>query len=168
MMIRFGFLILTALFFAACTAATPAPTPPPTTVPAPTDAPVTAESPTPSAGSPFDLANTSWVLVSIMQNGAVQTTVPGTQVTLIFAGDGTFTGNGGCNMYGGQYTTQGEILTMTNIFATERACLEPEKNQLESAYFQALGNAQLFELRDDQLTITFDNGAGTLTYTNPS
>jgi heat shock protein HslJ len=135
--------------------------PQPTAGLAATEPPPAQETPAPGGGN---LANTKWVLINITQDGSVQSTFPGTQVTLDFGADGTFSGNGGCNSFGGQYTAQGEILTMTNIFATERACLEPEKNQLESAYLAALDAAQLFEIRDDALTITFNNGAGKLTF----
>jgi heat shock protein HslJ len=163
MKLQLGALIFAMLAFAACTVP-PQTSAPPTIAAEPTEPPTSQASPMPGVGNPFDLTNSKWILVSIMQNGAVQTTVPGTKVTLEFAGDGTFGGDTGCNAFGGRYQAQGEILSMTNIFATERACIEQEKMQVESAYLEALSAARLFEMRGDELTITFADGGGKLTF----
>lgn len=94
---------------------------------------------------PSPLAGTRWQLVEM--NGAVEPFV-----TLTFDDQGRVSGNGGCNRYGGGYSTEGDSIRFTNLFSTMMACPHLE---VERAFFTALGSASTFELRDDSLIIRY-------------
>lgn len=115
--------------------------------------------------NPFALADTKWELVSITENGATKTPVPGATVTLNFARDNKVSGNAGCNSYNGAYEAQGEILKIGTLAVTAMACLENDKMEMEAAFLTALQDAQLFEKRGNELTLTFANGKGKLNST---
>ncbi len=142
MKFRFILALATLFFFAACAA------------------PITTPTPT-----PFTLADTKWTLTGITENGVIKKPVAGTDITLEFSRDNRVNGHAGCNSFGGAYETQGEILKISALFSTLMACIEVEKMEMEAAFLAALQNAQLFEKRDKQLTITFASGSGKLEFT---
>lgn len=116
--------------------------------------------------SPFNLNNTRWTLTSMTLNGVTQTPPPGgAPITLEIAADGKVSGNSGCNLYSSTVVTQGEIIRFSSIQSTLRACADPQMNEFEGAYLTGLYQGQLFEKRDNTLTITFADGAGTLRFT---
>ena len=89
--------------------------------------------------------------------------VAGTEVTALFdSKKGTVSGSGGCNSYGGEYTVDKLKLTITNMAWTERACLEPERNTQETAFFTALAAAT--EFRVGSRTLTIEGGGWTLDF----
>jgi heat shock protein HslJ len=87
---------------------------------------------------PTNLAVTSWRLLSVQGRS-----VPaGPDVTLEFNGD-QVSGNGGCNTFGGQFTYEPATgaLALSSLFSTMRACVEPARNDVETAYLKALQSA---------------------------
>ena len=105
-----------------------------------------------TTGDPLN--GTSWRLT--MLDGA--SLVPGTEITATFE-DGEVSGKA-CNIYGGKYQVSGDRLTMTDVFMTEMACLEPQGiMEQELAFFNLLTSAQSFELTDGGLRILGPSGA---------
>lgn len=107
------------------------------------------------AGSPLD--GTEWTLVSI--DGAAA--IPGTTVTLAFEGlegSGRVSGNGGCNSYGGSYSLDGDALSISEVFSTLMACMDDNRTEQESAYFEALQAAAGYRITGNVLTITTEDG----------
>lgn len=115
--------------------------------------------PTPN---PFQLANTKWTLTAMTQNGMAQPLVAPAP-TLEFQTD-TLGGNASCNSYGGDYKTQGELITVSTLQVTLMACADEKAMAQESAYLDALQNARLFEVRDNVLKITYGEGKGQLEF----
>ena len=115
--------------------------------------------PTPN---PFRLANTKWTLTGMTQNGVSQPIVPQAP-TLEFQTD-TLGGNAGCNNYGGDYRTQGEMIQVSALRSTLMACADEKAMAQESAYLDALQNARMFEVRDNVLKITYGDGKGQLVF----
>jgi heat shock protein HslJ len=98
------------------------------------------------------LDGTSWRLT--MLDGA--SLVPGTEITATFE-DGEVSGKA-CNIYGGQYQVSGDKLTITRVFWTEMACMDPQGiMEQETAFFNLLTSAQSFKLTAGRLLIV---GAG--------
>ena len=114
-------------------------------------------------GASKALDGTSWTLVSFGTN----TPIEGTTVTVKFA-DGEISGSTGCNQYGGTYEENGDSLTLSEMFMTEMACVEPDGVMTqESVYLQMLGGAESFVLSDGQLQIITIDG-DVLTFTADS
>lgn len=118
--------------------------------------------PNASPANPFQLANTKWTLTAMMENGAAQP-LASVAPTLEFQTD-TLGGNAGCNSYGGDYKTQGEIIQIGPLRATLMACADAAVMTQETAYLNALQNARLFEVRDNTLRITYGDGKGQLVF----
>ncbi len=135
--VKLFFLTVALILFTACAAPTP---------------------------SPFSLADTQWTLVSMTRDGVTKTPAAGRNVTLAFSRDGKVSGNSGCNSFGGNYETQGEVLKISALVSTLMACAENDAMEFEAAYVEALQNAQLYEKRGAELTITFANGNGKLVF----
>jgi len=119
---------------------------------------------TPNVPSPFALGGTSWQLRGLNTRGTPVPLVTKKTLTVQFGVDGTVHGDSGCNTFAGAYNTMGEILTISALTATERACVEPEAMAQEAVYLDALSKAQLYEQRGDELSITFNNGQGKLVF----
>jgi heat shock protein HslJ len=98
------------------------------------------------------LNGTSWQVTTL--SGA--SLVPGTEITATFE-DGEVSGKA-CNNYGGEYQVSGDKLTITRVFWTEMACLDPQGiMEQETAYLKLLTTAQSFKLTAGRLLIV---GAG--------
>jgi heat shock protein HslJ len=111
------------------------------------------------------LPGTEWVLVALNGNALIE----GKEVTLRF-GDTSIEGSGGCNTYRGSYTASGESLSLSDVYWTEMACMEPEGIMAqEQAYFQALHATAGFRAAQDQgdgdrLELTDETGAQILSF----
>ena len=101
----------------------------------------------PPAGDPLE--GTSWVLRTY--GGA--SLIPGTEITLTFE-EGQVRGSSGCNTYGGSYQVDGDKITMTDLYMTEMACLDPEGvMDQELEYLELLRDAQAFQVDGAELVI---------------
>ena len=110
------------------------------------------------------LAMTSWTLVSYGEPGSEAEVIAGTEVTLEFQDDMQAAGLGGCNSFGAQYEATNGDISFTEIISTLIACEEEGVMEQEAAYFQALENAEEFELIDGDLRIYYDNGQRVLNF----
>ena len=105
-----------------------------------------------------DLIGTEWILGDLP--GQVLADV---RPTVSFSGDGTVSGNAGCNTFSGTYTADGSTLTLGPLATTRMAC-EGAKGTLETAYVAALQATTAYELTDaGELKLT--SGTTTLTFT---
>jgi heat shock protein HslJ len=97
-------------------------------------------SPSNPVGRPAGLIGTSWRVGSVGGRLPVAGAVP----TATFSAD-RVAGSGGCNSYSGRYLydpTSGEI-QMRDLAMTSVACVEGPRNDFETVFFQALGQANL-------------------------
>ncbi len=60
-------------------------------------------------------------------------------------------GNGSCNSFGSNTTINGSEISFSNIFSTKMYCEGVQKT--EDAFFQQLGKATRFELKEKTLSI---------------
>jgi heat shock protein HslJ len=103
---------------------------------------------TPSGPAGEDLSGV-WTLTAL--NG--QEPLAGSTVTARFE-NGEVGGQAGCNSYGGQYSLDGQQLSVSALFQTEMACMEPEGvMDQESVFLQTLSQAASFSITGDQLEI---------------
>ena len=101
----------------------------------------------PGSGDPLE--GTSWRLVTL--EGA--SLIPGTEITLTFE-EGQVRGSSGCNTYGGSYEVDGDKITMSDLYMTEMACLDPEGvMDQELEYLELLRDAQAFQIDEAELVI---------------
>jgi heat shock protein HslJ len=136
---------------------------------------------------PADASNLKYTLVSVESKTAVQPTaqptakaevkmpgqtyrldwylndqgektnlLPSTEITLAFV-DGRIAGNSGCNQYGGGVQIDGKSIEVGALMSTMMACEEQVMNQ-EQAYQAALGSAATFEITEETLTISNEQG----------
>lgn len=95
------------------------------------------------------LRKNGWVLTQI--NNTNLNPVPAKEISLNFNTLNTISGNGGCNTYGGQYMISGtKAIKFTSVYSTKMACDNLEQ---ENAYFQALNNADAYELEGNTLRL---------------
>lgn len=106
-----------------------------------------------------DLEGTAWLLNSL--NG--DTPIVGSEITLNFE-EGRVQGRSGCNLYGGDYTIEGEGTFQAGPFeVTEMACVDPMGvMDQEVDYLQILQGASTIGREDDELTI--QGGGNTLIF----
>jgi heat shock protein HslJ len=71
------------------------------------------------------------------------------KVTLNISKDGKIGGNGGCNAFGGSYSVKKTKITFKDIFSTKMFCADVP----ETEYFNALGNAKSYAVKNGELII---------------
>lgn len=99
------------------------------------------------AADPLD--GTDWQLQYYRKTAPIT----GTTITARFA-DGQISGSAGCNTYGGVYQVDGSEISISEIYFTEMACMEPEGiMEQEGLYLGYLGDAYKFQLAEDQMLI---------------
>ena len=104
------------------------------------------------------LGGSQWRLVSYGAPGAETPVIAGSAVTLVFSGAEGAGGTGGCNVFGGSYAVDEDTISFSEIFSTQRFCMESGVMDQERAYFEALESAVRFELFGDQLIIVYGDG----------
>jgi len=105
------------------------------------------------------LNGTTWELYSLGQYSPIADS----KTTIRFE-NGQVSGLGGCNRYGGEYKISGQMLSFSELYMTEMACMSPEGiMELEQRYLQSLGDARSFAIVDGQLQIKQSDGE-VLTY----
>ncbi len=109
--------------------------------------PTATEEPEPTATATeipgSDLLYQTWTLVGILDASTetlvepIEKTEP--NIEFIFENDaGRVQGNAGCNMYNGDYMTDGEHLTISGITSTRTECTQPEGIMEQEAWFLEL------------------------------
>jgi putative lipoprotein len=109
------------------------------------------------------LTDTNWILVSYGDPAAPQAVPEDTVITAVFSTDGMLSGFSGCNQYSASYTVQEQQLTLGPVAMTQMAC--STGMEMEQAYLSTLGTAQQYAISGLKLTVTYNQGAGVLTYT---
>lgn len=109
----------------------------------------------PQAGSESDLAGTSWVATGFDDGSqSVTSVLAGTTLTADFGGDGTMTGNSGCNDYSGPYKVTGNQIGIGPLSSTRKACGDPAGvMEQEAQYLAALENAEVFVVDGNTLEL---------------
>jgi heat shock protein HslJ len=115
------------------------------------------------AGDENRLTNTRWKVVSFSESNVESPVLDGADITLEFRTDGRAGGTGGCNSFGAEYTAQGDRLEFGAVMSTKRACVDEGRMNQEMRFFQALQSARGFELDENTLKISYDEGRGVLT-----
>jgi len=106
------------------------------------------------------LANTTWQLQATEVNGLVPA---GVSVTAFFSGDGSLSGNGGCNSYNTSYTINGQAITIQMPLTTGALCGDPADG-VEQVYLSLLPQAASFEISGNQLILRNSAGQEILRY----
>jgi polar amino acid transport system substrate-binding protein len=118
--------------------------------------------PPPTSPPPF--LNVNWALESYLNtDGQTLTPIPGTEITLVFASDNSFSGLSGCNSYNGSYQATSNQLIMTTGVVTQQACAVEIMNQ-ESTYLVLLGLVNTYQFTGRQLLLFAQSGELILTY----
>jgi heat shock protein HslJ len=94
----------------------------------------------------------NWKLTAYGPPDSVTPAVSDAEATLTF-GDGTVTGNSGCNSLGGEYEVDDDQITFGAITSTLMACDDARMAQ-ESAVTQVMSGTADFEIEGQTLTIT--------------
>jgi putative lipoprotein len=109
-----------------------------------------------AVAEPAGLDGTAWTLVS-WSDPAV---LPSAPITLEVA-DGSLSGSGGCNTYGGPVTVTDSDFLPGNLFTTLMYCLDT--SEAEATYLGLLNSVTGWHLDNDQLVLTAQ-GAETLRF----
>jgi heat shock protein HslJ len=106
-----------------------------------------------------------WTLIRMVRDTwDVPLTGGGKTPTIKFADEG-FSGNGGCNSYGGSYTTEGSKgFKAGPIRSTKMACAQGGANGRETAFFDIIGRADTYRITGNTLVLSSDGGAYSLTF----
>lgn len=119
---------------------------------------IAAQSAQPDATEEPGLPGSSWLLTATSGQDHQTLVLPGSSITLSFEGDDRITGNGGCNGYGGVYTSgeAGEI-AFSDIVSTLMACADNSVTTQELIYLGALSGVTHYELTERQLTLRIED-----------
>jgi heat shock protein HslJ len=78
--------------------------------------------------------------------------------TIRFGTDGRMAGSTGCNSASADYTTSGDNLRIGMMITTKRACVDPERNRLESVYVDALNAVRRYRITNGQFELLDESG----------
>ena len=122
--------------------------------------------PASEAAGDTTLTGTYWTLSSYANaDGAMVNVLPGTDVTAVFAQNGSLAGNAGCNTYTTSYEVDSNTISISDaIAATMMMCPEPIMQQ-ETAYLANLTAAASFAIAGDTLTLSDASGTATAVFT---
>lgn len=73
-------------------------------------------------------------------------------------------GDTSCNAFGGEYTTNGDKIAITQIISTMRACIEDERMNIEREFLDGLRAADSYKIKADKLML-YRRGKLLLTFT---
>ena len=118
---------------------------------------VGTDKPVGTGGTGSGLIGTEWVLESIANETGLQPVPKGVTVTLKFD-EKTLGGNGGCNGYGANYTTDGNKLSINqeSFMSTMMYC--DFSSPTEAAYKAALTKVASYKISGDKLELYDENG----------
>lgn len=106
-----------------------------------------------SAGSGADLTSSTWTLTEL--TGAAP--LEGTTIELSFPSDGQASGSAGCNRFTGGATVGDGNLRFADLASTMMSCEDLVMEQ-EAAFFAMLPRVVGFEIVDDELRLTDEDG----------
>ena len=106
------------------------------------------------------LTGTTWNLVSLGDPDELQTVLPGTSITAVFAPEtdttGTVGGSSTCNSFSTSYAIDDDQIAFGPIAGTMMIC--PVGADQEQAFLDALESAETFQIVGPNLQITYDGG----------
>lgn len=106
-----------------------------------------------------ELSGVTWELKSYGDPDNLKQAIADNEPTISFDKDKKqVSGNTGVNGYGGDYTTDGNKITIKDVVQTLMASEDPAVNEQETAYMRILNSAETFEISGGQLTITGTEG----------
>jgi heat shock protein HslJ len=82
--------------------------------------------------------------------------VPGSNITIQFAADGSVAGTAGCNRYRGNFVVRGGELVIGPAMSTKMAC-NPDVDGQESRFLAAIAEPLVFYVEQGVLHMTRDN-----------
>jgi heat shock protein HslJ len=120
-----------------------------------------------SPQEPLALVDSVWLLDSMTISGdAVASVLDGSEITVIFDGEGGLSGSAGCNGYSASYTAEKGLMTISPAVSTRMACGDPQGiMDQEAFYLSALENVVFYSLRGDVLDLLDGNGTMLLRFT---
>lgn len=101
-----------------------------------------------------------WTLVELNDQSAQASDSAHRPWIQFSASDGTVSGNGGCNRFGGKYTRSDSSLHLAQLVSTKMACALNPLNAQEQQYLGVLAAADYFSIAGDTLSL-FDTEAQT-------
>jgi heat shock protein HslJ len=100
-----------------------------------------------------------WIVAAFQRGTGVSSTLADTEISAVFADDGTLVGSGGCNVYRTKYSTDGGSIEIAPPFATRKACAQPEGvMEQEAAYLDVLPRAARYRLDGSSLRLLTAEG----------
>lgn len=104
-----------------------------------------------------------WELVDFLNADGETVAATGQVATATFE-DGQVNGNASCNRFFGEYTVDGETLTVGALGSTMMACVDDALMQQEAAFLANLQAAATYTIAGDRLSIANADGVVTLTF----
>lgn len=110
-----------------------------------------------TADQPASFTGVEWGVVGF-NNGRQAVTSPllDTEISLLFGADGRVSGNASCNQFNGNFTIDGQSISVGELATTRMMCPE-EVMQQEAEFLAALQNATSFSQDGDLLTLFGEN-----------
>lgn len=106
---------------------------------------------------PLPLTGTEWTLTTIASGDAVSSTIAETEVTAVFAEDGTVAGTDGCNRYVAEYSVSDGSMTIGDLAGTMMAC-EPDVAAQAQDVADAMAATASYEIDGSSLSLFDGDG----------
>ncbi len=97
--------------------------------------------------------------------GAMTSTIAGTEITAMFGASGTLTGSDGCNTYNAPYTATANTVTVGMPVGTGMACPDDVATQART-YLAQLQAAQTYQISGNKMTMFATSGQKLLEYSS--
>lgn len=110
-----------------------------------------------------ELDGTRWQLDSLADSSSITRMPIDSNIFVMFDG-AQVNGNGGCNSFSGNVTTDAVTMKFGNIVATLMACADEGVNQRETEFFAALENVASYEIIGQMLTMYNGEGGTVATF----
>jgi heat shock protein HslJ len=107
-----------------------------------------------------------WTVTGVNTGDAIVSPIVGTELTAVFADDGSLTGSAGCNNYTTSYTADTGEIEIEPVAATKKFCPEPEGiMEQETAYLAALAAATQYGFNGPTMSLLDGEGMNLVTLT---
>ena len=108
----------------------------------------------------------NWTVTGVNTGDAVVSPIVGTELTAMFADDGSLTGSAGCNSYTTSYTADAGDIEIEPAASTKKLCPEPAGiMEQEAAYLAALGAAATYGFNGPTMGVSDSEGKKLVTFT---
>ena len=107
----------------------------------------------------------NWTVTGVNTGDAVSSPIVGTELTAVFADDGSLTGSAGCNNYTTSYTADAGDIQIEPAASTKKLCSEPEGiMEQEAAYLSALDAAVTYGFNGPTMSMSDSEGKTLITF----